>query len=107
MSHPDKLLSREDDLQKGESDRLVRKSLQNVPLLCIAGIFLVLAILNLNSLLLYTPDSARYLIWGNSLASFCGFLDATEVEVARYVVHAPLYSILIAPVLYIFLESRL
>lgn len=48
-------------------------------------------------MILYTPDSARYLAWANSLAHFEGFKDATSPEPVRYVFHAPLYPILLAP----------
>lgn len=64
----------------------------------VAAIFLALGILRLNDLFLYTPDGARYLIWGNSIARGEGYLDATQPEPLRYVVHAPLYAALLAPV---------
>jgi tetratricopeptide (TPR) repeat protein len=53
----------------------------------------------------YTPDSARYLIWANSLAKAEGFKDATTPEPTRYVVHAPLYPILLAPSAFFFPDS--
>jgi tetratricopeptide (TPR) repeat protein len=53
----------------------------------------------------YTPDSARYLIWANSLANAEGFKDATTPEPTRYVVHAPLYPILLAPGAFFFPNS--
>ncbi|MFA6439164.1 MAG: hypothetical protein WCX28_07645 [Bacteriovoracaceae bacterium] len=46
----------------------------------------------------YTPDSARYAIWAESIAEGNGFSDWTSPEPSRYVVHAPLYSVLLAPV---------
>ncbi len=54
---------------------------------------------------IYTPDSARYLIWANSLAKAEGFKDATAPEPTRYVVHAPLYSVLLAPSAFFFPHS--
>lgn len=45
----------------------------------------------------YTPDSARYAAWARSVAMGDGLLDWTGPEPVRYVVHAPLYPILIAP----------
>lgn len=63
-----------------------------------AALFLAVGAMRLNDLFLYTPDSARYLIWGNSLARGEGYLDDTQPEALRYVVHAPLYPALITPV---------
>ncbi|HMD13855.1 MAG TPA: glycosyltransferase family 39 protein, partial [Bacteroidota bacterium] len=54
--------------------------------------------LRLNDLSFYTPDSSRYLIWGNSLAHGKGFVDETLPDPDPYIVHAPLYSLLSAPV---------
>ncbi len=64
-------------------------------LLCI--LFFAAGLISLNTMLVYNPDSARYLIWANSLAKFSGFADASAPELSRYVVHAPLYSVLLAP----------
>ncbi len=64
----------------------------------VAALFLAAGFLRLNDLTLYTPDSARYVIWGNSLASGNGFLDDTQPEAHSFVFHAPLYPVLIAPV---------
>lgn len=72
------------------------KSTLTLFLFCAA--FALLATLRLNELSLYNPDSTRYLIWGNSLAQGKGFIDATQPEADRYVIHAPLYALLIAPV---------
>lgn len=63
----------------------------------ICGLFLVIGLFALNQMILYTPDCARYLIWANSLARLEGFKDATNPEVTRYVIHAPLYSLVLAP----------
>ncbi len=64
----------------------------------ILGAFLLAGILRLNDLSLYSPDSIRYVIWGNSLASGKGFVDDTQPEVQQFVEHAPFYSVLLAPV---------
>ena len=71
-------------------------------LVFICLLFLASGILRLNDLSLYTPDSTRYVIWGNSLAQGKGFLDATQPDPNRYVVHAPLYSVLLAPAEFFF-----
>ncbi len=68
----------------------------------LCGIFLISGILRLNDLSIYTPDSSKYLIWANSLAHGKGFTDDTQPTVDRFVVNAPLYSALIAPVAYFF-----
>ena len=64
-------------------------------LLC--ALFFVVSAWNVNDGILYTPDSARYLAWAQSLSSFDGYHDTTSPESTRYVVHAPLYSVLLAP----------
>ena len=71
---------------------------RNKGILFICLIFFIAGMLRLNDLSFYTPDSSRYLIWGNSLAHGKGFVDATLPDPDPYVVHAPLYSLLIAPV---------
>lgn len=67
-----------------------------------AGLFLLLGSLSLNYGMLYTPDSIRYLIWAQSLSQFDGFVDLASAEPTRYVIHAPLYSLLLAPFIGIF-----
>ena len=71
-------------------------------LLVLCSLFLLAGILRLNDLSIYTPDSSKYLIWGNSLAHGKGFTDDTQPSVDRFVVNAPLYAVLIAPVEYFF-----
>ncbi len=65
-------------------------------------LFSLLGVLSLNDGMLYTPDSIRYLLWAQSLSQFNGFIDLAGAEPARYVVHAPLYSVLLAPFIAIF-----
>ena len=65
-------------------------------------LFFLAGTLALNQMLVYTPDSARYIAWANSLAHFEGYIDRTAPEPVRYVIHAPLYPLLIAPVALVF-----
>lgn len=67
-------------------------------LLVIVLLFLAAGFLRLNDVSLYNPDSALYLIWGKSVAAGHGFMDATRPEADRYILNAPLYSVLLAPV---------
>jgi len=66
--------------------------------LCVA----IIGVMMVNNSCIYTPDSARYLIWAKSIAGFDGYKDLTHPEPSRYVVHAPLYAVLIAPVVGLF-----
>ena len=71
------------------------------PFAAVAGLFFVLGILRLNDCSLYT-DSTRYLIWGNSVAHFHGYVDNTQPIPNQFVMNAPLYPLLLAPVEIIF-----
>ncbi|HVN47532.1 MAG TPA: glycosyltransferase family 39 protein, partial [Bacteroidota bacterium] len=64
-------------------------------------VFFALGIPALNQLLMYTPDCARYLAWSNALAQWKGFLDIAAAEPTRYVIHAPLYPLLLVPAAWI------
>ncbi|MEX2115471.1 MAG: tetratricopeptide repeat protein [Bacteroidota bacterium] len=64
-------------------------------------VFLAGGLSRLNDLSVYT-DSTRYLIWGHSLAQGSGFVDATRPVPTRFVMNAPLYSVLLVPVEVIF-----
>ncbi len=64
-------------------------------------LFIGAGFFSLNNLFLYTPDSARYAAWANSLSQFKGFTDYTSPESARYVVHSPLYSLLLSPLAFL------
>ncbi|MBI2618801.1 MAG: glycosyltransferase family 39 protein [Ignavibacteriales bacterium] len=66
--------------------------------LIIGMAFFLAGLFRLSDLSLYT-DSTRYLIWGNSLAHFQGFTDATQPVANRFVMNAPLYPLILAPVL--------
>ncbi len=70
----------------------------NSGILILCVLFVVAGMLRLNRVSLYTPDSSNYLIWGNSIAHGKGFIDDTPPEINRFVVNAPLYAVLIAPV---------
>jgi len=60
------------------------------------------AIYSASDFLFYTPDSARYVIWANSIAKGDGFSDYTSPEPKRYVIHAPFYSVVLSPVAALF-----
>jgi 4-amino-4-deoxy-L-arabinose transferase-like glycosyltransferase len=60
------------------------------------------AIMAINTASIYTPDSTRYLVWAKSIASLDGYQDATHPNPSRYVVHAPLYPVLLAPIARLF-----
>jgi len=64
-------------------------------------LFIAATLYSLNQFFLYTPDSARYVAWANSLAHFNGFTDDTGPESKRYMLHSPLYSLLLAPIAYL------
>lgn len=65
-------------------------------LIFICCIFFSVGLLRLNDLSIYTPDSARYLIFGNSIAQGKGFIDDTQPEIDRFSVQGPFYPIIIA-----------
>lgn len=73
----------------------------------LCGLFFLIGGFSLNDVMIYSPDSARYLVWANSLARFEGFLDRSVADPVRYVVHAPLYSILLAPMAFFAPQSVL
>ena len=65
------------------------------------AVFFLLGFARTNDLSLYT-DSTRYLIWGNSVAHGKGFVDDTQPVPEYYIVNAPFYAVLLAPVLLVF-----
>ncbi|MBM4161015.1 MAG: hypothetical protein FJ217_07945 [Ignavibacteria bacterium] len=69
-------------------------------LLC--AMLFVVGLLMLNDTMLYTPDSPRYVVWAKSLAALEGYKDDTSPDVVRYVVHAPLYPLMLAPLAWFF-----
>jgi tetratricopeptide (TPR) repeat protein/4-amino-4-deoxy-L-arabinose transferase-like glycosyltransferase len=69
-------------------------------LICLG--FIVIGILSLNDTMLYTPDCPRYLIWAKSLSAFEGYKDISSPDPSRYVVHAPLYPLFLAPLAWFF-----
>jgi tetratricopeptide (TPR) repeat protein/4-amino-4-deoxy-L-arabinose transferase-like glycosyltransferase len=76
-----------------------------IPILLIVIVFLCSGLLRLNDLAFYNPDSARYIIWGNSIAQGKGWIDDSRPDPQRFVVNAPLYALLIAPVEMVFPHS--
>ncbi len=68
--------------------------------LCLA--FALLASQSLHTLLLYTPDSADYLGWAQSLSKFQGFRLPFDVEPGLYVPNAPFYALLLTPLAWLF-----
>jgi tetratricopeptide (TPR) repeat protein len=66
--------------------------------------FVILGFLRLNDTSLYT-DSTRYVIWGTSFSHARGFIDDTQPDPERYVLNAPLYSVVLAPILLFFPNS--
>ena len=75
-----------------------KKSLPTYACVLLAALFFAGGIYALNEISLYTPDSTRYLVWAQSLASGDGYRDVTTPDPTRYVVHAPLYALGLAPV---------
>jgi tetratricopeptide (TPR) repeat protein len=65
-------------------------------------LFIAAMVFSLNQFFLYSPDSARYVAWANSLSQFSGFTDYTAPEAKRYMVHSPLYPLLLSPIAYFF-----
>jgi tetratricopeptide (TPR) repeat protein len=61
-------------------------------------LFVLSALHSLNDLFFYTPDSARYVAWSQSLSGGAGFADYTSPEATRYVIHSPLYPLLLSPI---------
>jgi tetratricopeptide (TPR) repeat protein/4-amino-4-deoxy-L-arabinose transferase-like glycosyltransferase len=69
-------------------------------LICIA--FVVVGLTSVNDTMLYTPDCPRYLVWAKSLASFEGYKDISNPDPTRFVIHAPLYPLFLAPLAWLF-----
>jgi tetratricopeptide (TPR) repeat protein len=78
------------------------RQLRNIRLWLICAGFLAVGVLGLNEKMMYSPDSARYVLWAKSLASFDGFTNASGPEPVRYVVHAPFYPLMLAPLAWMF-----
>jgi len=69
-------------------------------LICLG--FIVIGVYSLNDTMLYTPDCPRYLLWAKSLAGFEGYKDISSPDPVRYVVHAPMYPLILAPLAWVF-----
>lgn len=74
------------------------KIFQHKGLLLILSLFFLAGMIRMNDVSIYTPDSALYLIWGNSVAHGHGFVDNTKPEADRYILNAPFYAVLLAPI---------
>jgi len=85
-----------------QPDGTLRHLLIDVRVWLIVAAFVLVGVLSLNDTMLYTPDCPRYLIWARSLAAFEGFKDISNPDPTQYVVHAPLYPILLAPLAWAF-----
>jgi 4-amino-4-deoxy-L-arabinose transferase-like glycosyltransferase len=70
------------------------------PILFLIAAYATLAFVVITDLNIYTPDSTRYLVWAQGLASFRGLIDNTLPDPSRYVVHAPLYPLLLVPAIW-------
>ncbi len=81
---------------------LLRFFKEHLVCIVICCVFLFGGFEMLNDYLLYNPDSAGYIASANSLAHGKGFLDQTTPEPSRYVIHAPLYSLYLAPAAFFF-----
>jgi len=66
-------------------------------LVAVLALFLAVSFTALNDVFVYIPDSARYLVWAESLSHFQGLTDASGPDPISYVIHAPLYSFLLVP----------
>lgn len=54
-----------------------------------------------------TTDSTRYVIWGTSISNGKGFVDFTTPIPSTYVPNAPLYALILAPLMFFFPMSIL
>ena len=91
-----------DGVLEATGTRSLREQLSDLPLWLIVAGFMAIVVLGLNEKLMYSPDCARYLFWAKSLASFEGFVDNSGPEPLRYVIHAPFYPIMLAPLAWVF-----
>ena len=73
----------------------------HVALIILGAGFAAIGYLRLYDTSLFT-DSTRYVIWGTSFSHARGFVDDTQPDPERYVVNAPLYSVVLSPVLLVF-----
>ncbi|HUI64224.1 MAG TPA: glycosyltransferase family 39 protein, partial [Bacteroidota bacterium] len=72
-------------------------------LLC--ALFVTECALVLNDTIMYSPDSVNYLVWAQSLAALKGFTNDLGPSAEHYVFNAPLYPLLLAPVVGVFSGS--
>lgn len=77
-------------LVRGKKDWIV------IGILC--ALFTLECTLVLNDTMIYTPDSINYLVWARSLSALKGFTNDIGPTPEHYVFNAPLYPVLLAPV---------
>ena len=92
----------EDSFPSQSAASTAPRYLFDIRLWLLVAAFIVIGILSLNDAMLYTPDCPRYLIWAKSLAAFDGFKDTSNPDPTQYVVHAPLYPLILAPLAWFF-----
>ncbi|MBI3006261.1 MAG: hypothetical protein HYY49_12725 [Ignavibacteriales bacterium] len=73
--------------------------------LSVVFVFLIACGTCLNNIVIYTPDSARYVVWASSIANFQGFYDDTVADPTRQVLHGPMYPVLLVPAALLFPHS--
>jgi len=79
---------------RGRNDRIL------LALLC--ALFVTECALAINDTIMYSPDSVNYLAWAQSLAALKGFANTLGPSAEHYVFNAPLYPVLLAPVVGVF-----
>lgn len=77
----------------------------SVLLLVVVVIYIAVCFVGLHELNIYVPDSGRYMIWANALARGEGYRDASSPTPTRYVIHSPLYAVLLVPSQWLFPNS--
>src|SRR5258706_2584401 len=98
MSEGDRTFgSGEIDSSQASAKALSRISAADWCFIVVAALFVFSGLAAITDVNLYTPDSTRYLVWAKSLASMSGLRDVTGPEAHRYVLNAPLYSLMLAP----------
>lgn len=75
-------------------------------LIILSAFFLLAGYFRLNELSI-TTDSTRYIIWGTSISNGKGFMDLTTPIPSTYVPNAPLYALILTPLMFFFPMSIL
>ncbi|MCX7984289.1 MAG: glycosyltransferase family 39 protein [Bacteroidetes bacterium] len=74
-------------------------------LVLICVLYVVMCFSGLHELNIYVPDSGRYMLWANALARGEGYVDSSSPTPTRYVIHSPLYAVLLVPSQWLFPNS--